>query len=198
VEIILKPVLAALAGASLLALAFPAAAQHHGGGFHGGGGGGTAPAPGGPGATAGAPGGGFHGGGPRGGGISRGGAASGGWRGGGWSDGRSSGGGRGYYPGGGYSYNPWAYGSFGLGLALGLEARDPWYYDYPYYGYRSYEVSETMPDDGYDDHRPYGYAAEQPPPTAADRDPPPGCGSWSWDPRQDVYTWNACKPAPAH
>ena len=109
---LLKPILGALAGASLRALPWAAAAQQHGGGGHGGG---------------------FHGGGFHGGGFH-----GGGFHGGGFHGGSFHGGGRGgYYYGGGYPF----VGGLGLGLALGAVAA-PWpYYDgyYPGYAYAPYD-----------------------------------------------------------
>jgi hypothetical protein len=118
-EVTLKSLIAALAGASLLAIAMPAAAQHGGGGHGGGGfsGGGMHSS------------GGMHGGGMHSGGFSRGGFA--GHRG---------------FDGGhfhrefhrGFGGDPFAFSGLGLGFALGLNAYDPWYYDGPYYGYSAY------------------------------------------------------------
>ncbi|HZZ32768.1 MAG TPA: hypothetical protein VFE10_12345 [Phenylobacterium sp.] len=106
---ILKPILGALAGASLLAVPLAAAAQHGGGGggFHGGGG-----------AHFGGGGGHFGGGGFHGGGFH-----GGGFHGGGFHDGHYGG----HY--GGYPF----VGGLGLGLALG--GLDGWYDDYGPYGY---------------------------------------------------------------
>jgi len=185
----LKTFVAALAGASLLGLAVPAAAQHHGGG------GGSR---GGPSSEA------AHSGwsrsdSARGGGWSHGGA---GWsRGsGGWSRGSTArpgwggrfAGGHGYYPRHYYRGYPYAFAGFGLGLAFGLAA-DPWYYGGPYYGgpyyggsYYSYDG--PPPPAYYEDIPPPAVGA--PPPEAAQ--PPAACGSWSWDAANQKYDWIPC------
>jgi hypothetical protein len=185
-EVPLKVLLATLAAASLLAapLAASAQARQGGGGFHGGGG------------AAASGGGGFHGGGGNsGGGVGRPGGGyghgAGGWSGNG--GGHSYNGGR-YYGRGGYGryggYRSYPYyfgGGVGLGFALGLSAGAPWYYDAPYYGY--YYPRYTYYDDG--GPAPDGYVVDQAPPPAANQ-APAACGSWSWDPARETYTWIPC------
>lgn len=165
----MKTIVAALAGASLLATALPAAAEsaHHGGFGRS--------------SAAGAPG--FGG---------RTGFGSGrfGFR----------GGGRFCCFGGPF---------FGLGLAVGLAAYDPWWFDSPYYGYYGYGYYGPYPPYGaYPPPPPGGY---YPPPNGAG--PPPGappmagpqnapgasapaaCGSWSWDAGKQAYNWVPCNGA---
>jgi hypothetical protein len=180
----LKTILAALAGASILAAPLPVLAQTHdgGGGFHGGGG------------VGGFHGGGFHGGpGPASiGGYHPGGGVRPGYGSGthyGYGAGRYAGGYHGYshYRGyGGYRGYPYFAGGLGLGIALGLSASyDPWYYDYydaPFYGY-----SETVTVEN-DAPPPPVYDAAPPAAQAA----PAACGSWSWDAARQVYNWIPC------
>jgi hypothetical protein len=170
-------VCAALASASLAVSALPAAAQSHHGFSGGGGGRGSAGHSG------------FAG---------RGGFAGGsGFRGGG-------------FRGGGYGHHhfrggfPVAFGGFGLGLALGLEA-DPWWFDAPYYGYYPYPAYGYVmapPAYGYppDEYDSYG-AAPPPPPAGAYAAPPAAaggpaapaaCGSWKWDTAKSTYNWVPC------
>jgi hypothetical protein len=166
-EVTLKSIIAALAGASLLAIAMPAAAQHAGGGGHGG-----------------SSGGGMHSGGFSHGGV----AGRPGFEGGHFHGGFSHEGfaGRPGFDGDrfhrgfhrGFGGDPFAFAGLGLGFALGLNAYDPWYYDGPYYGY-------------YPDYPPppaYSYA----PPPANAAPPPAACGSWSWDAARQAYNWVPC------
>ena len=172
----MKTFVAALAGASLLGLAVPAAAQHHGGG------GGSRGGP----SSGAAHSGWSHGGAgwSRGsGGWSRGSAARPGW------GGRFAGG-HGYYPHHYYRGYPYAFAGFGLGLAFGLAA-DPWYYGGPYYGggyYSYYDAGPPPPAYDDDDAPPPAVAA--PPPEGAQ--PPAACGSWSWDAAHQKYDWIPC------
>jgi hypothetical protein len=173
----MRTVLAALAGASLLAAALPAAADSH----HGGGGGGSSRG------SAGASQGAWHGGG------------SGNWRGGSAgarSDWRGGGSGFNHFHGGRDHFRgaPLVFGGFGLGFALGLEAGYPWYYDAPFYGYYPGYAYAVAP-------RPYAYpptyddGAYAPPPPAASgaaSPPPAACGSWRWDTVKQVYNWIPC------
>jgi len=152
----------ALLAAPLASLSTPALARPGGGGgFHGGGGG-------------------FHGGGFGGGGFRGGGPHGGGGFRGGGSGGRGFGG-RGYGGDGGYYF-----GAGALGLALGLDYADPWFYgdaDYDDYG-----ASDPGPDpyDDADGAPPPGY--QQPPGQAQ----PQACGSWSWDGPRSTYNWVPC------
>ncbi|RAK59827.1 hypothetical protein DJ021_08420 [Phenylobacterium hankyongense] len=181
----MKTILAALAGAAILAAPLPVLAQSHGGGSgsHGGGGG--------------FHGGGFHGGpGP---------AAIGGYHPGGvrpaYGSGPHYGDGEGHYAGGyrgdhGYSHYrggyPYYAGGLGLGFALGLNAGygpwsygSPWYdyYDAPFYGYsRTVTVENNTPP-------PPVYDAAPPAPAAQAA---PACGSWSWDAARQAYNWVPC------
>lgn len=190
----MKPVLAALVSASLVAMPLAAAAQHHGG--RSGGGSPSSPS----GASPGSSGGGF--------GAMR--APSGGWRGpsGSTWSGRSWGGPGGAWTGGarsGFHHHfhdrfPVFFGGFGLGFALG-SAWDPWFWDAPYYGYPAYTVVEhdnAYPrDDGYFyDRYNHDYAAAPSPPGAQASPPPTGpCDKWQWDAAKAQYDWIACPAA---
>lgn len=170
----MKTIIAALAGASLLALAAPAAAQsHHGGWSHGsssstssGGSGGWAHgSPSGSGGQA-VPG-----------GISRGGFAG----------GRA-------FDGGHHHFRAFPVFLGGFGFGLGLAAFDPWFFDGPFYGYW-----EPYPAYGWN-YPGYGPPpAYYPPPPRNDAAPPPAaqqppaaCGSWAWDSAKQVYNWVPC------
>jgi hypothetical protein len=166
--LVVKPVIVALASASLIAAPLSAAAQRGGGsGGHGGWSGGG------------------HGGGGGGGGA---------WRGGGW--GGWHGGGHGGWYGGwhGHNYGCWGcyYGSFAFGLALGA-AWYPWYWDAPYYGY-PYGYTVVYPDGGYYYDR-YQRDYGPPPPTYA-APAQPACGTWLWDGQRQQYNWMPCAVAP--
>jgi hypothetical protein len=156
----LKTTIAALAGASLLTLAMPAVAQHGGEGWgHGGG--------------SGMHGHGLGGGSPHG-GFGRGGFA-----------GHRFDGGRGFRH---FHDRSFAFAGLGLGFALGLSFYDPWYYDWPYYGY--YAPYPPPPGYYYDDYPPAAAVAARPPVAAAP--PPAACGSWSWDAARQTYNWVPC------
>jgi hypothetical protein len=173
----MKPLVAALASASLLAAPFLAAptsalAQHHGSrGSWGGGASGSMSA--GSGAS--------HGGWTHGSGGS--------WSGGTWA---------GHHMDGGFHHFhhdrfPVFFGGFGLGLALGA-AWDPWWWDGPYYGwapYPAYAVGGPPPA---------AYGGDAPPPGApapqAAAPPAAACGSWSWDAAKGQYNWIPCPPPP--
>lgn len=86
---------------------------------------------------------------------------------------------------GGYGY----LGAGALGLAVGLDYRDPLFYDDPFYY-----------DDYYGDYAygaPYDYgpdgalllAYQGPPPQTGT---PQACGSWSWDAPRSTYNWVPC------
>jgi hypothetical protein len=145
----LKTTIAALAGASLLTLAMPAAAQHHGGdGWSHGGVSGTG------GRSA------------SGGGSPRGGVPHGGYAGGH------------FYGGPGFRNfhdRSFGYAGLGLGFALGLSFYDPWYYDEPYYGYYA---PYPPPPNYYDGYPPPGAGAAPPPVAAAPPPAACGSWSW--------------------
>jgi hypothetical protein len=187
----LKTIIAALAGASLLAAGAPAAAQsRHGDGNHdtgmrpmgGGWTHGTSGAPAGvSGATAAAPAPGMTG------GVSRGGFPHGTFAGSRTFDHDRD---RFHHHFRGF---PVFVGGFGFGL--GLAAFDPWFFDSPFYGYWA-----PYP------YYAYGYAPYGPPPSYytpptprgdAARPPaveqaPAACGSWAWDSVKEVYNWVPC------
>jgi hypothetical protein len=180
-EVLLKTIIAALAGASLLALAAPATAQSHHGWSHGSssgssssrGGSGASSAPGGSGGQAVA------------GGVSRGGFQRGGFAG-----GAGFGADRFHHHFHGF---PVFLGGFGFGL--GLAAFDPWFFDGPYYGYwepypyYAYGASYGPPPPAY---YPPTRGEAAPPPPAAAQQPPAACGSWAWDSAKQVYNWVPC------
>jgi hypothetical protein len=184
-EVSLKTIVVALASASLLAMAAPAMADssHHGGGggrggSWGGGGGGWSH-----GSSAAAPssGGGFRGGfqghsfpGPRGFGASH-------------FHGRP-----GFHHFGGFA--PYYFADFGLGLAFGMSAIDPWFYDGFYGPYYDAPYAYGPPPGGYY-YPPQQAAPQGAPPTAGattQSQQPAACGSWSWDAAKQAYDWVPC------
>jgi hypothetical protein len=197
----LKTIIAALAGASLLAAGAQAAAQsHHGGWSHDTGG-----------ASA------------TGGGWAHGSGGTGG-TGGGWTHGTSgvpagaSGAATAPSAGmpGGVSRSGFPHGTFagsrtfdhdfhhhfrsfpvfvgGFGFGLGLAAFDPWFLDSPFYGYwapypyYAYGYAPYGPPPPY--YTPPVPRGEAAPPPAAQ--PPAACGSWAWDSVKQVYNWIPC------
>jgi hypothetical protein len=157
----LKTIIAALAGASILTLSVPAAAQQHGGEGWGHGSSGS----------------GRVGHSATGGNFPRGGFSSGGFA------GRRFDGARGFRN---FHDRSFAFAGLGLGFALGLSFYDPWYYDWPYYGYYAPYPSAPAYYDGYP---PPPVAA---PPPAAAAPPPAACGSWAWDSAKQTYNWVPC------
>jgi hypothetical protein len=187
-EVKLKTIIAALAGASLLAAGVPAAAQSHHGGWSHGSGGTSATGGGWTHGTSGAP-------------AGMSGAAT-------APAGASGGVSRSGFPAGGFAGSrtfdqnhfhhhfrgfPVFLGGFGFGL--GLAAFDPWFFDGPFYGYwapypyYAYGYAPYGPPPPYyTPPAPRGDAA--PPPAAAQ--PPAACGSWAWDSVKQVYNWVPC------
>ena len=92
---------------------------------------------------------------------------------------------------------------FGLGLAAGLSAYDPWFYGFydapfPYYG--AY-VFSPYPPPGYYGPPPPGAPPIAPPSAyqggeGAEPSTPAACGSWVWDTAKQVYNWSPCASAP--
>lgn len=167
----MKTFVAALAGASLIALAAPAAAEpnHHSGWGHS--------------SDAAASSGGFRG--P--GGYGRSAYAAGGY---GFHP-RFV----------GFVGYPYYFADFGLGFALGLSVVDPWYYDGYYAPYGSYYApyGPPPPPGGYyypapgAAYAPPASQAAPPPPSAGASQPPAAaCGSWSWDQAKQTYNWVPC------
>jgi hypothetical protein len=113
-----------------------------------------------------------------GGGFARGGFSHGGF------DGRHFDGGRGFRH---FHDRSFAFAGLGLGFALGLSAYDPWYYDWPYYGY----YAPYPPPPAYYADYPPPAAVAAPPPVDEAR-PPAACGSWSWDAARQAYNWVPC------
>jgi hypothetical protein len=185
-EVLLKTIIAALAGASLLALAAPAAAQSHGGGWgHGSSNGGT-----GGGWTHGSSGGAPSGSGRQGAPGASGASPRGGFQHGGFAGGRAFDGDHFHHHFHGF---PVFLGGFGFGL--GLAAFDPWFFDGPYYGswepypYYAYGAPYGPPPPAY--YYP-PTRAESAPPGPAAAPPPAACGSWAWDSAKQAYNWVPC------
>lgn len=174
----MKPLIAALAGASLAAAPMAAIAQHHGGSHGSWSGGGSR--------------GSWSGGGSPRGAMS----GAGGWQG-HWSGG-ASGAWAGHHMDGFHHFHhdhfPVFFGGFGLGLALGA-AWDPWWWDGPYYGYGwgPYPPYEVIgPPYGYGPPPPASAAPPVAAPPATATPPAAACGSWSWNAPAQRYDWIPC------
>jgi hypothetical protein len=132
-----------------------------------------------------------HPGGGGGGGMHGGGFGGGGFRGGGFRGGGGFHGGG--FRGGGFGHRG-GHGDYfaagALGLALGLDYADPYFYGDPLYYDDDY--ADYAYGDPYDDYGPDGAPppAYQQPPSAAQS--PQACGSWSWDSGRSTYNWVPC------
>jgi hypothetical protein len=195
VEVMLKTIVSALAGASLLCLALPAAAQsHRGAASHDGwsrGGAIGAPAPAAVASPA-APASGGHWNGSNGShwsgsnGVPRGGFDHGGLAG-----GRPFGGDHFHH-----HFRGFPVFVSGFSLGLGFAAFDPWFYGpyygfyepYPYYAWGYAPYPEPVAPPSY--YTPPRSAAA--PPAADTPSAPAACGSWVWDSDKQVYNWAPC------